>query len=355
MQFGSRTWLLLIVVLAAGAVLSASFMRRMSRPLPKYEPDKLAVPVSSPQTISTRAQARPTAVSRNLVKANYDSLWRQTLFKDTRTEDSSTASVDESVAKADEEQVNSEFELIGIVRIGPVDSAIPVAIILPQANARGRRAMGGQNQRGMPSRGGNIPGRDNRQIRQPGMGGRPGLGGAEPASAEPADHRASRNNYKVGDALGKSGYVVKQISVAENKVVLTRGGVDVNLVLDVKNTRASIRRENAQKAELAARSKFNQPERQVVRPPQQTSAPAPAVNAGARPVTSIQTSQPAVQVHPGQRAQGNPNIPPAPPPIPGPSATDGGNGSGVRSNVNSAGNRVFRLRQQQSNNANGPR
>ena len=175
MQFGSRTWLLRVVVLAAGTVLSVSFMRRMSRPLPKYEPDKLVVPEARTQAVVPRVLARSSNVARSAVKPNYDSLWKHTLFKDTRTEDAAAASADESVAKADEEQANSEFELIGIVRIGPVDSAIPVAIILPQENARGRRAMNGANQqRGGPPRGGNVPGgrglflhRDQRAGRRP--------------------------------------------------------------------------------------------------------------------------------------------------------------------------------------------
>jgi len=343
MQFGSRSWLLMIIVLAVGAVLSASFMRRMSRPLPKYEPDKLVVPVSQQQPASPRSQSRSTVAASTHVKPNYDSLWKHSLFKDSRTEDAVAASTDESVASADEEQVNSEFELIGIVRIGPVDSAVPVAIILPQVNVRGRRLNGGGNQRGGPQRGGNVAMRDNRQMRQPGVGGRPGLGAAEPAPVDPADRKANRSNYKVGDTLGKSGYVVKAINVAENKVVLTRGGVDVNLVLDVKNTRASVRRENAQKAELAARSKFNQPEKTVQRPSQQAVAPGGA-GGGPRPVTSVQTGQPGVQIRPGQRAVGNPGAPPAPPPLPTPT------GSG-----DSSGNRVLRMRQQQLNNANDTR
>ena len=349
MQFGSRTWLLMVVVLAAGTVLSVSFMRQMSRPLPKYEPDKLVVPEARAQAAAPRVLMRSPNTVKSAVKPNYDSLWKHTLFKDTRTEDAAAASADESVAKADEEQVNSEFELIGIVRIGPVDSAIPVAIILPQENARGRRAMNGANQRGGPPRGGNAPGRDSRQIRQSG-GGRPGGAGAENAAFDSSDHRASRNNYKVGDALGKSGYVVKQISVAENKVVLTRGGVDVNLVLDVKNTRASIRRENTQKAELAARSKFSQLEKPAARAPQQTAAPG-ATAGGTRPGMAVQTGQPAVQIHPGQRAQGNPGAPPAPPPLP--TATGGGDSGS--SGGNASGNRVFRLRQQRLNSASGTR
>ncbi|MBR0457892.1 MAG: hypothetical protein IJJ26_01525 [Victivallales bacterium] len=261
----STTWFAIVAALAVSTVISFSAMKRMSRPLPKYDPDSVQV-VEQRTEKEVHAPVGKKQVAARPVRPDYDSLWKKTLFKDTRTEEEAVATDPEIT---DENVNNSEFELVGLMRVGPADAAQPVAIIVKKQTSRPANNRGmGRNNPGMP---GGFPGGGPGGNRM-GMGGQRGnmdrMGGrGTPAVEEPAtqdDRRANRTICHVGDKVGKSDYVVKSISTEENKVVLVRGSEVAVLTIDVKNERASVRRENVQKAELEAREKIKQAEQAAI-------------------------------------------------------------------------------------------
>ncbi len=340
------TWMALLSVLLVSVGLSYSAMKKMSAPLPKY---------TKPEITSTAGRASESGnviadepKKKNDVR-NWDALWKESLFKDDRTEIEATA--DGNAADAgSQEQVNSEFELVGIARMGRKEASAPVAIILEvKNNARNR-----QNNRNMP------------MNRRPG----PGMGGGfpprgnerpapnKPAETEPENRKANKSLYRIGDKIGSTGYAIKNIVMEENKVILERGGVETVLILDEKNTNNSIRRERVKNEEMAVRAKYAQ--KTAEKPTETTAAnPVPAQPQGNVPnntppqrgmpgqITMPNGIRPGMQaiqrnMQPAQRVmqpvQQNPTsgMPPLPPTLPG----GAGNANGTGGTNNNSPRRV---------------
>lgn len=281
----------LLSVLLVSVGLSYSAMKRMSAPLPKY---------TKPEISHTAGRSESSNVivdepkKRNDVR-NWDALWKESLFKDDRTEVEATA--DGNAADAgSQEQVNNEFELVGIARMGRKDASTPVAIILEvKNNARNR-----QNNRNMPM---------NRRPGGPGMGGGFPPRGNErsalnkPAETEPENRKANKSLYRIGDKIGSTGYAVKNIVMEENKVILERGGVETVLILDEKNTNNSIRRERVKNEEMAVRAKYAQ---KTVEKPAETTGGA---SAPAQPQGNVPNTPPPQRGFSGQASMPNGNRP----------------------------------------------
>ena len=302
---GAR-WMMVLCVLLVSVGVSYSAMKKMSRPLPKYE--KADVSASAVRQVESKSTivAEP---KRKDEARNWDVLWKASLFKDDRTEAEPVGGSD-NAGEGEGEQVNNEFELVGIARMGRKDVSTPVAIILEvKGNARNRgnnRNMGPGRRPGFP--GGNNMNRGNERSVQP-----------EPAQT-PENRKANKSLYRIGDKIGTTEYVVKNIIMEQDKVVLERNGVETVLILDEKNTNNSIRRERVKNEEMAVRAKF------AKKGEEKTATPA-AKPAGEQqpptmpPMRGNMPMRPGMQ--PGQRTlqpvQQNPEtgLPPLPPSAPG--------------------------------------
>ncbi len=328
------TWMMLLSVLLVSVGLSYSGMKKMSKPLPKYTtPEVVAKPARTVETANVIAvEPRKKEEVRN-----WDLLWKNTLFKDDRTEVEATTET--TTEAGSQEQVNTEFELVGIARMGRKDASTPVAIILEVKNNRNR--MGNMNRNNpMQRRPGGFPGGEPRFNRP---NDRPTLN--TPPPQEPENRKANKSLYRIGDKVAATDYVIKNIIMEENKVVLERNGVETVLILDEKNTNSSIRRERVKNEEMAVRAKYAQkaqattapqtPQAGIAQPgmgvPPQNGAPGQAANAnGLRPgmpQRSFTRGQGQVQLN-TQPVQQNPTsgMPPLPPTMPGQ------NNSGVQQN-----------------------
>ncbi len=336
------TWMMLLSVLLVSVGLSYSGMKKMSKPLPKYtKPEVVAKPartVDAANVISVEPKKKQEV-------RNWDLLWKNSLFKDDRTEVEATS---ETTAEAgSQEQVNNEFELVGIARMGRKDAAAPVAIILEVKNNRNR--MGNMNNRNNPMqrRPGGFPGGDPR-FNRPNE--RPNLN--SPPSQQPENRKANKSLYRIGDKVAGTDYVIKNIIMEENKVVLVRNGVETVLILDEKNTNNSIRRERVKNEEMAVRAKYAQ-KAPTSTSAQQTSQPGAvqqpgmggppqnrAPGQGANP-NNVRVGMQPRNAQPGQTntsagarisqpVQQNPTsgMPPLPPTVPGQ------NNNGVQQNNN---------------------
>ena len=250
-----NNWFLLIAGLVVSSVLAMAGARKMSAPLPKYKSPLIEeqTPSVSPEVPSTDKAGK--AASQKTAKSNreYDILWENSLFNDSRKEgengpESTTAAVQGRTMS------NSEFEVVGIARIGKKDEAVPVAIITQvKSNVR-------QNNRNN-FRGNNNFNNNNNMNNRPGMR-RPMNRQAEPEPVvAKGDRRVDKNIYRAGDAIADTGYTVKSIIVEENKVIITRAGADLTLVLDEANTNNSVRRENAKKEALAVQTQYREKEK----------------------------------------------------------------------------------------------
>ncbi len=234
-----NNWFLLIVGLVFAAILSFAAMRRMSAPLPKYvsQINKGSMSGIEEKAAKTEKKKNPEILER-AEKVDYDVLWQKSLFNDVRSEgENGTAGGAETAAGRP--MANSEFEVVGLIRIGKKDGAVPVAII-SQVKGGGRNAANAGDRRG----GRMFPRRqENRQ--------------SEPAMADDKENRkVDRNLYRVGDTIGNTGYTVKNIIMEENKVIVVRTGNELELVLDVANTNSSVRRENVQRDALQVRDRY---------------------------------------------------------------------------------------------------
>ena len=284
------TWMALLSVLLVSVGLSYSAMKKMSAPLPKYTKPEISNTTGRSSELSSVIATEPK--KKNDVR-NWDALWKESLFKDDRTEVEATADGN-AVDAGSQEQVNSEFELVGIARLGRKDASAPVAIILEvKNNARNR-----QNNRNMPM---------NRRPGGPGMGGgfpprgneRPALN--KPAETEPENRKANKSLYRIGDKIGSTSYTIKDIVMEENKVILERGGVETVLILDEKNTNNSIRRERVKNEEMAVRAKYAQ---KAVEKPAKIPAATP-VSTPAQPQGNVPNNTPPQRGFPGQNVTPN--------------------------------------------------
>ncbi|MBO4511293.1 MAG: hypothetical protein J5746_00865 [Victivallales bacterium] len=245
-------WIGILCVLAIGAGTSYTAMKKMSAPLPEYKKPEQGVAASPALSRSVEVVKKNNAPS---VDRDWDSLWKNSLFQDDRTEDDATVTESTNAPQVNQ---NIEFELVGLARLGRKDAQVPVAIIVQSANNQRNRFI---RRPGMPpnmNMPGNMPGRG--PMPMPGRM-QPGIQRIQPtmeqqanAQTEPAD----KSLYREGDTIAKTNYKVKSIIIEESKVILTQNGQETVLVLDEKNTNNSIRRENVKRQELALREKYKQ-------------------------------------------------------------------------------------------------
>ncbi len=154
------SWLALLCILSLTSALSFSAMKKLEKPLEEYKPPerKEAAPAASGATVTAASAAATTAATPRKVgiygevaMKDWDSLWKKSLFRDDRTEDEEVKP-DEPVQTGDIE-VNTDFELIGIIRMGRKDSSVPVAVIQQAVRfGRGRNQQGGQRNGGQGGR-----------------------------------------------------------------------------------------------------------------------------------------------------------------------------------------------------------
>ncbi|MBQ7178287.1 MAG: hypothetical protein IJS08_12805, partial [Victivallales bacterium] len=255
-----NNWFLLIAGLVLSSVLAMAGARKMSAPLPKYkspllEEQNAGVSIETPSPDKTGK-----AASKKVAKSNreYDILWEKSLFNDSRKEGENGPETATSEVQG-RTMTNSEFEVVGIARIGKKEEAVPVAIITQvRSNARQNNR---NNFRGNNNFNNNFRGNNNNMNNNPAMR-RPMNRQAEPEPVVATDdRRVDKNIYRAGDAIANTGYTVKSIIVEENKVIITRAGVDLTLVLDEANTNNSVRRENAKREALAVQSQYREKEK----------------------------------------------------------------------------------------------
>ena len=299
------SWYMMLAALAAGVVLSVTVSQRMSRPLPKYRKIAERTTVRTTETRTERAQAPKAATQAAaqaveapsaMSSAGWDELWKKSLFKDDRTEDvPSTESTTQETAGPELAFVpNPDFEVVGFACVGEGEEASPVVIIaqvkgltLKRFSTSPNRANNNRNQqnnnrfqqnnnrfqqnnnrnqqnnnRFQQNVGNNAPWQNRGQFPGRNMGGQ-NQQAASGQTAQPEDRRVTRNIYHVGDSVGTTGYVVRKIIPGEYKVVMERAGQELVLMMDVRNTGASIRRQNTQNEELAQRQKRVEEEKQI--------------------------------------------------------------------------------------------
>jgi len=198
-----------------------------------------------------------------------DELWQRTLFRPERTEDLTRV---ETVGEGETPEAGPTFELMGIGIIAKEAAAIIV-----------------ENRTRPPSR--RVPGAARRGAPSP---------PAEPGKA------ATRHIYHVGDEVGTSGFVVKEIVLDDStsaasrkagKVVLDRSGEELVLRMDSGDAESVRRRETvamaaAAKAQTAAAAKADEKPVPVARiqaggskttPPPPPPVPPPVAAAAGRP------------------------------------------------------------------------
>ena len=276
------TWMMLLCVLLVSMGLSYSGMKKMSAPLPKYTTPEL---VAKPSRNADAASVIVAEPRKKEEVRNWDLLWKNSLFKDDRTEIEATAEPTEEAGS--QEQVNNEFELVGIARMGRKDASTPIAIILEVKN-NARNRMNNRNNP-MTRRPGGFPGdpRFNRPNERPSLS-------KPPEEPQPENRKANKSLYRIGDKVAGTDYVIKNIIMEENKVVLERGGVETVLILDEKNTNSSIRRERVKSEEMAVRAKYAQK-------PQATAPAVQTAQAGTAPQPGVPPQAPV----PGQPSNAN--------------------------------------------------
>lgn len=250
-----NNWFLLIAGLVLSSLLAMAGARKMSAPLPKYKSPLQEDSNATAASASPVAEKGGKAASKKNQKSNreYDVLWENSLFNDARKEGDNGPETATAEAQG-RAMANSEFEVVGIARIGKKDEAVPVAIITQvKSNSR-------QNNRNN-FRGNNNFNNNNNMNNRPGFR-RPMNRQAEPEPVvATGDRRVDKNIYRAGDAIADTGYTVKSIIVEENKVIITRAGADLTLVLDETNTNNSVRRENAKREALAVQSQYREKEK----------------------------------------------------------------------------------------------
>lgn len=294
------SWMGLSVLLAGGAVFSTSAVRRLSQPLPPFTGRYAAAADDSgkaarPGADEVRAAARPAVTESELV---LDDLWEKSLFHHERTEKNAGA----GPAPEPEAQAPSEFELVGIARIGRPDQAQAVAIIKQEQAAS-------RNARLAAARARTVRSRTVRAAPTP-----------QPEPEE-TPKKPVKKMFRVGDAVNETGYVVKSIDPATNTVILNKGSEEITLKIELSDKKNSTRRQEVVNQELSVREKYKAPADAV--PVAGTAAPAPATTgaAGEPPPATV-----------GAGAGGPAGMPPSPP--------GGFVTRGVRTNPNAPGGRA---------------
>lgn len=268
------SWLSLIIALAMGAVLTTSAIKHLTKPLPplpKNDGVKEAKATKPTPDENRQVPTRPSSIPNT----DMDDLWEKSLFNALRTERIADAA--EAQADQQNDQVNAEFELIGIARIGSPDNAQPIAIIK-------------QKTAGAP-RGRAIPIRPTR-----------GRVSAPPPQAPPnpeSKNEKVQKIFRIGEKLLNSGYVLQAITPQENSVLLVRGSEEVTLKIQLSDKEDSVRRDNVVNEALAVRQQ------------QQATQEAEAKRQEAAAQTAA--AQVAAQAAAAQSAAG---APPQPPPLP---------------------------------------
>ncbi len=303
-------WYVIVGILSLGTLLSVTAARQLSAPLPKYKKlqERQAAVRTAPSATENAAAAKQADASEKSVEGTpqvaaaeaeaveWDGIWKNSLFKDDRSEaEPEAVSENTEISNNGVVPPNPDFELVGIACVGSGDDAEAVAIIAQirnlqlktfptntnsqQANNNNNRPNRWQNRpdfdRGQMMRGGNMQpnatmengGQNNMRRFPPQANGAPvqqmpqavpNNNAAFPNAAQQQnageDRRVTRNIYHVGDAIGTTGYTVKKILPAENKVLLDRGGATVVLGIDVRNVNNSVRRQNVQNEEIAKRT-----------------------------------------------------------------------------------------------------
>jgi hypothetical protein len=234
-----------------------------------------------------------------------DTLWQQTLFRPERTEDITQPAAEEVAAGA----VAVDLELVGLARIGERFVAVIVSYRgQPRRAAPGAPGMAPTARRGAAARAAAAA---------------PAGPGAEAVPEGPPD----RHVYKVGDKIGESGYVLKEIRLKEKEAVLARGSEERVLKLDATDEQSSGRREVAvtqatQAAQVAAAQAAQAAAQAAAKPAAEglpPGAPKPPAEVGAAPAAPPLPPPPPV-------AAGAPTVPGAPgaavPAVPGAGAVN---------------------------------
>lgn len=267
---GRLYWLLSVCLLFASLTATSWLMQRDPGSVWRLPPADADGQDAADGILASAAVAASLSPSGGLSQKAIDELWKRTLFREERTEQISGAQDPE---EADEAVPASgvQMELIGVGRIG----GKPVAIILVKrasARASGRTKT--------PTRAGLQANRRAKTAAK----------AAEP-QAESSATEGTRHVYKVGDEVEKTGYIVEEILFSE--VRLMRGGVELLLSLDAKDSESGNRR-TREAADVARRT-----QQQTAKQTAQTMAaggstaspPPPPVTPGTGKATTGSTPQ----------------------------------------------------------------
>lgn len=237
-------------------------------------PSEEGAPVRPDRKADRRLPSRPEDVIASmrpvLSAADVDVLWQATLFRPERTEDLSVVSAEASAVPA----AAFDLELVGLARIGER----AVAVIVQHRSAPVRRVL--------PA---GVLGRS--PLR------RPTTPAPEPEPAPMPEGPPDRHVYKAGDAIGDSGYSLKEIRFAEKEVVLVRGSEERTLKLETADDQSSSRRDAAAVMPPTPKPPATLPkptpagaEAAAVTPPPPPPPPAPGAEgaaAGTSPATAV--------------------------------------------------------------------
>ncbi|MDD4098229.1 MAG: hypothetical protein PHC30_05630 [Lentisphaeria bacterium] len=324
------SWFGLAALLAGGAVFSTSAMRRMSQPLPPFVSRYDAAAEESGKAVrpagdEARAAARPATPA---VELALDDLWEKSLFHNERTEKNAGA----SEPQEPEAPVKSEFELVGIARIGDPEHARAIAII---------------KQEQAPSRNAQLAAARARMIRSRTTRAAP----APQPEPEEAPKKPLKKMFRVGDAVNESGYVVKSIDPATNTVILSKGSEEITLRIELADKQSSTRRQTAVNQELAVREKYKAAETAASGA---AAAPASADSSAAPPAAAAAAGPAGTPPPPPggfatRPVRTNPNAPgaaaPGAEPAASPASAAGGGASGGAATPAVNNPMVNRLRQ----------
>ncbi|HOG49301.1 MAG TPA: hypothetical protein PKY10_01785 [Lentisphaeria bacterium] len=277
------SWMGLTVLLAGGAVFSTSAMRRLSQPLPpftsRYAAAEGSVKAVRPSADEARAAAKPAATDAELI---LDDLWEKSLFHHERTEKNAGAG---PPTTPEEAQAQTEFELVGIARIGRPEEAQAVAIIKQEQSVSRASRLAAARARTIRGRGGRV------------------APTPPPPEPEETSKKPLKKMFRVGDAVNETGYVVKSIDPGANTVILSKGSEEITLKIELSAKKKSTRRQEVVNQELSVREKYK------VAPIPAPADAAAAAAGGAAP--AAETPPPAATVP--ADAGGPAGVPPPPP------------------------------------------
>jgi hypothetical protein len=239
--------IILNAVLAVAAIGSTVMISQRSKPAPlvleeSSEKDSAKAKNNAESDRKESATTNKSSEPR-LSTADYDDLWRMTLFLPTRaeaepSEDPEEAAAAEAAALAAQ---NIEFELIGIASIAQVgQEPQPVAILRNKATGARRN-----NSRNQPkNRRSNTRESANKEI----------------AVLSDPTGQYRREVFRVGDKINLTGYTLKSIDMEARKVVVVRGSESVTLSINFTSSEATSRRDSATAAAQKKREERNKEE-----------------------------------------------------------------------------------------------